>query len=45
MTRYYEKRGLEIDMFSVDYLEGVVGISHKLNWMEAEYLVECIRMV
>jgi len=45
MTTFFLKQDLDIDMFSIDFVEGAVAVSSTLTYAEAEYTVKCIKTV
>ena len=39
MTVFFQKQNVDIDMFSIDFVEGAVALSSTLTYAEAEYTV------
>ncbi len=42
MAKFYEDNGIYVDMFSVDFKEGAVGLSHNLLDQEASFLNDAL---
>ena len=45
MSQFFEKKNLKLDMYSVDFKDAAVGLSHSLMYTEAEFLNKCLLKV
>lgn len=45
MTKHFHMAGTEIDMFSIDFNEGAVALSHSLLLKEVEFAEKCIEEI
>jgi PGAP1-like protein len=45
MTQYFHKAGIEVNMFSIDFNEGAVGLSYSLLMAEVKFTEDCIKEI